>query len=68
MVNFVIILVCSIEILKTFGSHGQMVSSRSMDEGQPVGVKYLDFKKAFDTGLHKRLLKELSLSAYGLKG
>ena len=35
------------------------------DEGTPVDVVYCDFRKAFDTVPHRRLL--MKLSAYGLK-
>ena len=37
-----------------------------VDQGEPVDVIYLDFKKAFDKVPHKRLL--LKLHAYGIRG
>ena len=37
-----------------------------LDEGQNIDVLYLDFKKAFDTVPHERLL--IKLKAYGICG
>jgi len=36
-----------------------------LDAGNIVGVIYLDFRKAFNTVLHRRLIKKLG--AFGLK-
>ena len=38
----------------------------SLDEGKPVDIIYLDFKKAFDTVPHKRLYAKLK--AHGVEG
>ncbi len=38
----------------------------SLDRGKPVDAIYLDFKKAFDTVPHQRLL--MKLDAYGISG
>jgi ribonucleases P/MRP protein subunit RPP40 len=38
----------------------------ALDRGLPVDIVYLDFKKAFDSVPHKRLLKKLS--SYGISG
>ena len=40
--------------------------SESLDNGNSVNVLYLDFKKAFDSVSHARLL--MKLSAYGFRG
>ena len=40
--------------------------SSAADDGVPVDVAYLDFRKAFDTVPHKRLLHKLH--AYGIRG
>jgi len=40
--------------------------TRKLDEGEPVELIYLDFKKAFDKVPHKRLLNKLK--AHGVKG
>lgn len=40
--------------------------TEALDRGLPVDVAYLDFKKAFDSVPHRRLLKKIS--AYGIKG
>eukprot|EP00745_Piridium_sociabile_P028422 TRINITY_DN45753_c0_g1_i14.p1 TRINITY_DN45753_c0_g1~~TRINITY_DN45753_c0_g1_i14.p1 ORF type:complete len:133 (+),score=19.72 TRINITY_DN45753_c0_g1_i14:306-704(+) len=40
--------------------------TKAVDQGKPVDVVYLDFKKAFDSVPHKRLLTQLS--AYGVGG
>ena len=40
--------------------------TRSLDEGAPVDVLYLDFRKAFDSVAHKRLL--ITLNALGIRG
>ena len=37
-----------------------------IDEGKPVDIIYLDFRKAFDSVPHQRLLKKLK--AYGIQG
>ena len=37
-----------------------------LDNGSPVYAVYLDFRKAFDTVPHERLLKKLK--AYGIDG
>ncbi len=37
-----------------------------LEEGYPMDVIYLDFKKAFDSIPHQRLLRELQ--AYGIEG
>ena len=38
----------------------------SLDQGYPIDVIYFDFRKAFDTVLHARLL--LKLKEYGING
>ena len=40
--------------------------TRSVDEGNPVDIVYLDFAKAFDKVPHVRLLKKLE--AHGITG
>ena len=40
--------------------------SKALDQGLPVDVIYLDFKKAFDSVPHQRLL--IKLKAYGITG
>jgi len=40
--------------------------TKSLDHGVPVDIIYLDFKKAFDTVPHRRLLTKLK--AYGIRG
>ena len=40
--------------------------TRKLDKGESVDVIYLDFQKAFDKALHRRLLKKLK--AHGVKG
>ena len=40
--------------------------SQSIEQGDPVDVLYLDFRKAFDAVPHKRLLRKLS--CYGISG
>ena len=40
--------------------------TQTIDEGIPVDVIYLDFKKAFDSVPHRRLLEKIS--AYGFRG
>jgi len=37
-----------------------------IDEGKPVDIIYLDFRKAFDSVPHQRLLRKLK--AYGIQG
>ena len=43
-----------------------MNGTSSLDEGHPVDALYLDFKKAFDSVPHYRLIKKLE--SYGVKG
>jgi hypothetical protein len=52
---------CILQLLEVMDSWTAL-----LDDGQPVDVIYLDFKKAFDTVPHQRLLKKLS--AYGFRG
>ena len=40
--------------------------SRSLEDGEPLDVIYLDFKKAFDAVPHQRLMRKLE--AYGVAG
>ena len=40
--------------------------SNYIDNGMPFDTVYMDFVKAFDTVLHKRLIKKLS--SYGIGG
>ena len=40
--------------------------SRAMDQHSQIDLLFLDFSKAFDTVLHKRLLSKLSY--YGING
>ena len=40
--------------------------TETLDSGKPVDVLYLDFKKAFDSVPHERLLKKIY--AYGFRG
>jgi len=40
--------------------------TKSLDHGVPVDIIYLDFKKAFDSVPHRRLLTKLK--AYGIRG
>ena len=40
--------------------------SEALDQGLPVDVIYLDFKKAFDSMPHQRLL--IKLKVYGISG
>lgn len=40
--------------------------TRLIDDGKPIDVIYLDFRKAFDAVPHKRLLEKVS--AYGIQG
>ena len=40
--------------------------SEVLDSGAPFDAIYLDFRKAFDTVRHQRLLKKLE--AFGIKG
>ena len=42
------------------------IITKSVDEGTPVDVVYLDLTKAFDTVPHKRLLKKIK--AHGIDG
>jgi len=52
---------CFTNILETFESW-----TEALDRGYGLDVLYLDFKKAFDTVPHKRLL--LKLNQYGISG
>ena len=52
---------CMTQLLVTIDNWTQL-----LDEGLPVDVIYLDFKKAFDTVPHERLL--LKAESYGIQG
>jgi len=51
---------CQTNLLETFEEW-----TRSLDNGDSLDVIYLDYRKAFDTVPHKRLIKKLS--SYGIK-
>ena len=40
--------------------------SKALDEGSGIDVLYLDFRKAFDSVLHKRLIERIE--EYGITG
>jgi len=40
--------------------------TRAVDEGLPIDIIYMDFKKAFDSVPHRRLIAKLH--AYGFRG
>ena len=46
--------------------HVMDILTKSLDQGVPVDVIYMDLKKAFDTVLHKRLLYKIEY--YGITG
>ena len=42
------------------------ILTKSLDQGVPIDVIYMDLKKAFDTVPHKRLLYQIEY--YGITG
>ena len=52
---------CTTQLIEVMEELTQMI-----DEGNPIDIVYLDFRKAFDSVPHKRLLKKLK--AYGIQG